>query len=61
MLLFGVTILATVPQRSEISEGLMYYPVYSTLYHPTENLALDEVIVKFKSRVVFWQQIPKKH
>jgi hypothetical protein len=27
MLLFGVTIRATVPQRSEIPEGLMNYPV----------------------------------
>jgi len=26
----------------------------STLYHPTENLALDEVIVKIKGKVVFW-------
>jgi hypothetical protein len=26
---FGVTILATVPQRSEIPEGLMNYPVFS--------------------------------
>jgi len=28
MLPFGVTILATVPQRSEIPEGLVNYPVY---------------------------------
>jgi hypothetical protein len=28
MLPFGVTISATVPQRSEIPEGLMNYPVY---------------------------------
>ena len=28
MLLFDVTIPATVPQRSEISEGLTNYPVY---------------------------------
>ena len=28
MLSFGVTIPAIVPQRSEISEGLMNYPVY---------------------------------
>jgi hypothetical protein len=28
MLLFGVTIPATVPQRSEIPEGLMNYPVF---------------------------------
>jgi hypothetical protein len=30
MLPFGVTIPATVPQRSEIPEGLMNYPVYDT-------------------------------
>jgi hypothetical protein len=29
MLPFGVTISATVSQRSEIPEGLMNYPVYS--------------------------------
>ena len=29
MLPFGVTIPATVPQRSEIQEGLMNYSVYS--------------------------------
>jgi len=28
MLPFGVTILATAPQRSEIPEGLMDYPVH---------------------------------
>ena len=28
MLPFGVTIPATVPQRSEIVEGLMVYPVH---------------------------------
>jgi hypothetical protein len=28
MLLFGVTIPATAPQRSEIPEGLMNYPVF---------------------------------
>jgi len=28
MLPFGVTIPATIPQRSEIPEGLMNYPVY---------------------------------
>jgi hypothetical protein len=34
--------------------------IYSTLYHSTENLALDEVIVKFKGRVMFWQYIPNQ-
>jgi hypothetical protein len=35
---------------------IFYYlsNTYSTLYHPIENLALDEVIVKIKGRVVFW-------
>jgi len=28
MLPFGVTILATVPQKSEFPKGLMNYPVY---------------------------------
>lgn len=34
---------------------------YSELYYPTENIAVDEVIVLFKGRVVFRQYIPKKH
>jgi hypothetical protein len=34
--------------------------ISSTLYHPTKNLTLVEVIVKFKSSVVFRQQMPKK-
>jgi hypothetical protein len=33
--------------------------IYSTLCHPTENLALDEVIVKFEGTVVFRQYVPK--
>jgi len=28
MLVFGMTTVATVPQRSEIPEGLANYPVY---------------------------------
>ena len=32
MLPFGVTIPATVPQGSEIPEGLMNNPVYTVLY-----------------------------
>ena len=32
MLPFGVTIPATVPQRSEIPEELMNYPVYIYIY-----------------------------
>jgi hypothetical protein len=33
---------------------------YPTFYNPLENLAVDEVIVKFKGRVIFRQYIPKK-
>ena len=33
MLPFGVTIPATVPQRSEITEGLMNYSVYVTSHN----------------------------
>jgi len=32
----------------------------SKFYNPSENLAIDEVIVKFKVRVLFKQYIPKK-
>jgi hypothetical protein len=31
------------------------------LYNPTEHLALDEVIILYKGRVVFRQYIPNKH
>ena len=34
---------------------------FCELYHPSEHLAVDEVIVLFKGRVVFRQYIPKKH
>jgi hypothetical protein len=37
MLPFGVTIPATVPQKSEIPEGLMNYRVFSTI-HGSENV-----------------------
>jgi len=33
---------------------------FSIFYNPSEHLAIDEVIVKFKGRVVFKQYIPKK-
>ena len=33
---------------------------YSKFYNPSEHLALDEVIVKFKGRVIFKQRNPKK-
>jgi hypothetical protein len=35
--------------------------VYEKYYNPSEHLAIDEVIVKCKGRVVFRQCIPKKH
>ena len=34
---------------------------FSKFYSPSENLAVDEVIVLFKGRAIFWQYIPKKH
>ena len=33
---------------------------FSKFYSPSEYLAVDEVIVKFKGRIVFKQYIPKK-
>ena len=33
---------------------------FSKFYNPSEHLAVDEVIVKFKGRVVFKQYILKK-
>ena len=32
---------------------------FSKFYYPSENLAIDEVIVPFKGRVIFKQYIPK--
>jgi len=34
---------------------------FHELYNPTEHLAIDEVIVLFKGRVIFRQYIPNKH
>jgi len=34
---------------------------FSKFYSPSEHLAVHEVIVKFKGRVIFRQYIPKKH
>jgi len=34
---------------------------FSKFYSPSEHLAVDEVIVKYKGRVIFRQYIPKKH
>ena len=33
---------------------------YAKLYNPSEYLAVDEVTVKFKGRVIFREYIPKK-
>ena len=33
---------------------------FPKFYNPSENLAVDEVIVSFKGRVIFKQYIPKK-
>jgi len=33
---------------------------YAKFYNPLEHMAVDEVIVKFKGRVIFKQYIPKK-
>jgi hypothetical protein len=33
---------------------------YENFYNPSEHLAVDEVVVKFKSRVIFRQHTPKK-
>jgi len=34
--------------------------IFSKFYNPSEHLAVDEVIVKFKGRIVFKQYVPKK-
>ena len=34
---------------------------FCELYNPTEHLAVDEMIMLYKGKVVFWQYIPKKH
>jgi hypothetical protein len=34
---------------------------FCELYNLTEHLAVDEVIMLYKRRVVIWQYIPKKH
>jgi hypothetical protein len=33
---------------------------YEKYYNPSEHLAVDEIIVKFKRRVTFKHYIPKK-
>jgi hypothetical protein len=39
----------------------MLNDAYAKYYSPTEHLAVDEITVLFKGRVVFKQYIPKKH
>lgn len=34
---------------------------FSEYYYPTENIAIDEVRVLFKGKIIFRQYIPKKH
>jgi hypothetical protein len=34
---------------------------FCEMYNPTEHLAVDEVIMLYKGRVIFQQYIPKKH
>jgi len=34
---------------------------FSNFYSSYERLAVDEIIVLFEGRVIFWQYIPKKH
>ena len=34
---------------------------FCEMYNPTEHLAVDEVVMLYKGRVVFRQYIPKKH
>jgi hypothetical protein len=34
---------------------------FCKLYNPSEHLAVEEVIVLFKGRVIFHQYIPNKH
>ena len=34
---------------------------FCEMYNPTEHLAVDEVIMLYKGKVIFGQYIPKKH
>jgi len=44
MLPFGVTIPATVPQRSEIPKGLTNYPVYCIMANSISSRCLGLVL-----------------
>jgi hypothetical protein len=50
MLLFGVTIPATVPQGSEIPEGLMNNPVYNG---PTNSLVCIKPLIQMSHTKTF--------
>jgi hypothetical protein len=39
----------------------MISDAYAKYYSPIEHLAVDEIIILFKGKVVFRQYIPKKH
>jgi hypothetical protein len=43
MLPFGVTIPASVPQRSEIPEGLMNYPVLVVRFYHFEDPIIENM------------------
>lgn len=45
----------------EIEKSDILKKKFSKFYSPSEHLALDKVIVKFKGRAIFQQYIPKKH
>jgi hypothetical protein len=54
MLHFGVTIPATEPQRSEIPEGLMNYPVY-----PLWSGSVYVTVWTFRSTAIAWFSQPR--
>jgi hypothetical protein len=45
MLPFGVTIPATVPQRSEIPEGLTNYPVYFNMIYLSIHIVSKKTLL----------------
>jgi len=54
---FGVTMPSTVPQRSEIPEGFMNYPVYDNLKRTqkpsSSNLCFQQFDKKYVNKVIF--------
>jgi hypothetical protein len=62
MLPFGVTIPATVPQGSEIPEGLMNNPVYIVLYvYIQDDSVLMDIIAGNYFVAVCDKKISHKH